>query len=236
MFQPRKTFQSISTAKNSWLTPMLVLSIAVLLSILASGWVQSKAAEAGVIPTPPDFQYWSQDQQAQYMQTYQQRQGPVFLYLLPALGNLTTIWLGLLILGGLLHLVITLLGGRGDTSASMNIIAWANIPLALRELVRAAYTLVSQKTITQPGLSGFVDTTPGGFSFFWSAILALIDIYLIWQIILMIVGVRTITGISRSKAVLGALIVIILVVVGQALISFGLSSLGSLSFTRPFFF
>lgn len=221
---------------SSWLTPMLILTLLALMGIFASGWLRGQAALTGQIPTPPDYQYWSADQQAQYMQSYSASQGPTFLYGLPALSSLASIWLGWLVVGGLLHLIITLMGGSGGTSASMHIVAWANIPLALRELVRILYLLIGQKTILSTGLSGFIDTSAGGFSLFWAALLALMDIYLIWQIILMIYGARIVSGMSTSKALIGVGITMLLVILALALIGYGVNSLSGLSITRPFYF
>lgn len=236
LFRPRKAFETISANGGTWLTPMLILTVTILLSVFASGWVQSKAALSGEIPTPPDFQYWTPDQQAQYMQSYQSQQSPFFLYGLPTMSGLTSAWLGWLVVGGMMHLVITLLGGRGGTSVTMTIVAWANLPFAVLKLVRAGYMFFAQHLITSAGLSGFIDTTSGGASLFWSALLALIDIYLIWHLVLLVFAVRSSTGISTSKALIGAGLVVIIALLSQALIGFGLSSLGSLSFTRPFFF
>lgn len=39
-------------------------------------------------------------------------------------------------MGGLLHLVLTMLGGRDSTGGALNIVAWAALPFALRDLVR----------------------------------------------------------------------------------------------------
>lgn len=234
--QPRQTFQLIAAGGSSWLTPMLVFTIASLLSIFAAGWLQGQAAATGVIPTPPDFEYWSAEQQTQYMQSYSASQGPTFLYGLPALSSLMRIWLGWLVIGGLLHLIITLIGGSGGTSASMHIVAWSNIPLALRELIRAGYMILAQKAIQNTGLSGFIDTAAGGSSLFWAALLSLIDIYLIWQYILLIIGARTVAGIPSTKAVIGISITMAIVILSLALVGYGFGSLSGLSISRPFFF
>ncbi len=235
-FKPRSTFQAVAGNSGSWLTPMLVLTLLTLISVFASGWQQSQAAQSGQIPTPPDYQYWTADQQAQYMQSYQSRQGPVFLYGIPALTNLAGAWFGWLVLGGLLHLLVTLMGGRGDTSTSMNIVAWASLPIGLRELVRALYLFFTQHAIAKTGLSGFVDTSAGGASLFVASLLALVDLYLLWQIVLLIIGVRSATSIPAVKTVACVLTTMLLIVLAQALIGYGWASLGSLSITRPFFF
>ena len=41
----------------------------------------------GEITYPPDYQYYTPEQQAQYMQAIQSTQGPVFVYVLPSIAS-----------------------------------------------------------------------------------------------------------------------------------------------------
>lgn len=236
IFKPRQTFANITSQAGTWLTPILVLTITILVHVLASGWVNQQIAATGVIPTPPDFQYWNQEMQTQYMQSQQVRQGPVFLYVIPAIGALSAAWIGWLIVGGMLHLVTTLLGGRGETSVAINLVAWANLPFAIRELVRGFYLLITKRAIGAEGLAGFVDASNGGAGVFLVSLLALVDIYLVWHVILMAIGVNSHTGLSAGKATVGAVSVVAIVVLVQALFGYLFSQLSALSIVRPFFF
>ena len=65
------------------------------------------------------------------------------------------LWVGWIVLGGLLHLGSTLLGGRGSMQGALNITAWATLPFALRDLLQTVYMLSASHAITSPGLSGF---------------------------------------------------------------------------------
>ncbi len=234
---PRQAFQNISRqSKSLWITPLLILTCLVLANTLVSGRVKNQAALSGEISYPPDFQYYTPEQQAQYMQAIQSTQSPVFVYVLPALGSLLGVWISWLILGGILHLVTTLLGGRGSTVISMNIVAWASLPLAVRALVQIIYMLAAHKLIGSPGLSGFSPAGDSGLVLFTSHVLELIDIYIVWQVILLVVGVRISTALSPSKSILGVLVVFILIVALQAGLAYASSLLGNLSITRPFFF
>ena len=236
IFKPKQTFASITSQASSWFTPMLVLTLAVLIHVLASGWVNQQIAATGVIPTPPDFQYWNQEMQNQYMQSQQVRQGSVFLYVIPAIGALSAAWIGWLIVGGMLHLATTLLGGRGETSASINLVAWANLPFAIREVVRGIYLLATRQPIAAEGLAGFVDSASGSAAVFLVSLLALVDIYLIWHVVLMAIGVHSHTRLPAGKATIGAASVVLIVVLIQALFGYLFSQLSALSVVRPFFF
>lgn len=237
LFRPGQTFTHLfSQRRGGWQLPMLALTLAVLLNTLAAGWLNQKAAMAGEIPLPPDFQYWMPEQQEQYMLSQQVRQGPVFHYVIPSIAALSGAWLGWLLVGGMLHLAMTLLGGRGETGVTMNLVAWASLPLALRQLVQAAYHLIAQKTIAYSGLSGFIDPASEGVAAFLGNLLALVDVYLIWHILLLILGVRIYTHLSRGKAALGVFIVIGLVLLAQAAFGYLLDQVSQLAIIRPYFF
>jgi hypothetical protein len=237
VFHPRRAFQNISSSTNAvWLTPLLILSCLVLINVLVLGRLKSQAALIGEISYPPDFQYYTPEQQAQYTQAIQSTQGPVFVYVLPAITSLLGVWFGWLILGGILHLVTTLLGGRGNTAISMNIVAWGSLPLAVRAIVQIIYMLISNKIISNPGLSGFSPVGDSGWLIFIGQILRLIDIYIIWQILLLILGVRLSAGLTTTKSSSGVIFTVMLILLLQAGISYLGSLLGNLTITRPFFF
>ncbi len=234
---PRRIFQKISTTQKAiWITPLLILSFLVLVNVLVAGRIKNQAAMSGEITYPPDYQYWSPEQQAQYMQAIQSTQGPVFVYVLPAIAALIGVWIGWLILGGIMHFVTTLLGGRGSTVSSMNIVAWGSMPLALRALVQIIYMLVTNKLISSPGLSGFSPVGDSGGLIFVSQILKLLDVFIIWQVLLMILGIRRSTALSAAKSIFGVVLSVVIILLLKAGFSYATSMLSNLSITRPFFF
>jgi hypothetical protein len=236
LFHPQRAFARI-TALNLgvWFTPLLILTLTTLLRVAVAGWVRQNFAVAGEMPLPPDFQYYSPEQQAQFMQAMQSTQGPVFIYVFPAISGLLSIWLGWLLVGGLLHLVLTMLGGRGDTMSAMNLVAWASLPFAARDLVRVAALVVSRQPIGSPGLAGFAPADTSGFMAYLAAWLPLIDFYLIWHMVLLVVGVRLGSSLSVGKAIGGPVVTVLLVLALWALVSFLVGQLGSLTVIRPFF-
>jgi hypothetical protein len=237
LFHPRRAFQRISSASYAiWLTPLLILSCLVLINVLVAGRLKNQAALKGEISYPPDFQYYTPEQQAQYTQAIQSTQGPVFVYVLPAITSLLGIWIGWLLLGGILHLVTTLFGGRGSTVLSMNIVGWGSLPFAIRALVQIVYMLITNKIISSPGLSGFSPTGDASWLVFLGLILRLIDIYIIWQIFLLILGVRLSTGLNTTKSSFGVILAVLIILLLQTGLSYLSSVLGNLTITRPFFF
>ena len=230
-FHPRQVFQEISMEpRATWLTPMLLLTITAILVVVVAGFLKTRAAMMGEVQLPRDWQYWTPEMQNNYMQAQQATQGPVFMYIIPLVGSLTALWLGWLLLAGLLHFGSTLVGGRGSMQSALNIVAWASLPFAVRDLLRIAFMLVARHAITSPGLSGFTSSTG-----FVAQLLTRADIFLIWNVILLVIGFALADGLSRGKAVGGVLVVIVLVLLAQAGLGALSSGFGGLAVQRPFF-
>jgi hypothetical protein len=231
LFRPRRGFQEIaSESRATWLTPMLLLSITAILVVVVAGYLKSRAAMMGEIQLPPDWEFWTPEMQNNFMQAQQATQGPVFLYIMPMIGSLTGLWVGWLLLAALLHFGSTLLGGRGSMQSALNIVAWASLPFAVRDILRIVFMLAAGHAIISPGLSGFT-STPG----FVSQLLMRLDIFLLWQMVLLVIGLALTDGLPRGKAVTGVLVVIALVLLAQAGMGALASSFGGLAVQRPFF-
>jgi len=236
LFKPRQIFTEIANqSKAVWFLPMLILSLTSVAEVLASGWLKRLAALAGQVTLPPDFEFYTPEQQAQVMQAIEASSGPTFMYVFPTLVVLIKIWLGWLLVGALIHLVLTLIGGRGHTRSTMNIVAWATLPFALRALVRAIALLGTRQLITNPGLSGFAPADGLDMSLYLIALLGLVDIYLFWHWGLLALGSRAVSNLTLGKAWAGILFLMTLLTALQALITFGLQKAGGLTIIRPFF-
>jgi hypothetical protein len=229
LLRPRQIFTATTVEpRSTWLTPMLVLSLTALLVVLVSGYLRTRAAMLGEIPLPPDWQYWSPDMQNNYMQAQQLTQGKVFMYVIPLVSAWSGLWVGWIILGGLLHLGSTLLGGRGSMQSALNIAAWASLPAAVRDILRIIYMLSASHAITSPGLSGFATSA------FWSQVLARTDIFLIWTMALLIIGFSIGDGLPRGKAFVGVVMVMLILLVAQAGLGTMIAGLSGAAVQRPF--
>jgi hypothetical protein len=237
LLQPRKSFTHIATETRAiWLTPLLLLSLTALMTAGAAGWLREQAAASGEIQLPPDFQYYSPEQQAQILQALEATSSPVFLYVFPAFITLTSVWAGWLLTGGLVHLALTMLGGRGEMSKTLNLVAWAGVPYMIRDVIRTGAMLTSSQLVMNPGLSGFITPGAAGSNFFLASFLSLVDAYLIWHIALMVIGAKATSEISTGKAFAGIILSVALILALRAGIASGVSFLGSLTITRPFYF
>jgi hypothetical protein len=235
--RPRKTFADIAgKAKGTWLTPLLLLSITEIAAVLVAGPIKIAIAQMQGPNLPPDYQYFTPEDQERFLQAAQATQGPVFIYVFPSILALGRVWFGWLLVGGMLHLFLTMLGGRGNTGTTMNLVAWGGLPFAIRDLVRIISMLVTHQIINHPGVTGFAPAGDSGMSIFLNKLFAYFDFYLLWHIILLVVGVRVATGLGLSKTWTGTLITFVIVLSLQALIGYLASLLGGLTVVRPFLF
>lgn len=229
LLHPRQGVQQLAAeAKPAWSTPMLVLSLTLLLAILAGGFLKARAAAMGEVTLPADWQWWTPEMQNNYMQAMQATQGPVFVYVIPAVMGLVKLWLGWLILGGLLHLASTLLGGRGSMASALNIAAWASLPFALRDLLRVMYMLIAGQAIASPGLSGFAEAA------FVSQLLANVDVFLFWHAFLLVLALAAAGSLPKGRALAGVAAVLAVLLLAQAGLGALGASLGGMMITRPF--
>jgi hypothetical protein len=218
LFQPQRTFSEIADeARASWLTPMFALSISAALVVFVSGFLKARAAMMGEVTLPPDWQYWTPDMQNNFMQAQQATQGAVFVYVMPLVSALVALWLGWLILSGLLHLGSTLLGGRGTMQSALSVVGWSSLPFLVRDVLRVLFMLLAGHAIVSPGLSGFA-----GSAVFLAKILSQLDIFFVWNAFLLIVGLGIADGLPKNKAIFGVVAVLLILL-------FALAGMGALT-------
>jgi hypothetical protein len=236
LIKPRSTFEKIlNDPLTNWITPILIIMAAVVLQVIIAGMLTANASASGEVNFPPSFQYYTPEQQAQLQKAMSVSNGPVFTYIFPIILSIAKIWLGWLFVGAGLHLLRTLMGGRGTSRSILNMVAWAGLPFAIREIIQASYMLLSQELIRYPGLSGFAPMEVGTFNLFIAELLKQVDIYWIWHVALLILGARLYKDLAPVKAVASVLLIQILAVGIQTLPGLLAAQLGNLTIIRPFF-
>jgi hypothetical protein len=235
LYRPRRTINQIVQHDTAvWLAPLLLITVFALLMVVAGGPIR-QASSQNQATMPPDYEYYPPEWQQQYQEGFAVRQGVVFIYVFPALGILAQVWLGWFLVGSLLHLGLTLAGSRNSNTSMLNLIAWASIPFIFRYIVQAIALLITKNAIVNPGLSGFVSMGQNGFSLFSRSLLSLVDIYLIWYFVLLLIGVVVLAKISRVKAIIVTLVISLVLLAVQALPGFLMTLFGGVQ-TQRFFF
>jgi hypothetical protein len=235
LFRPRSAMSHIVESNRAiWRTPLVLLMLAVVAQAVMAGSLKAAAAAAGEMALPPDFEFYAPEQQAQFMQAATATNNPTFNYVLPALGAALGVFVLWFIVGWLLHLILTLLGGRGTSRAALNVAAWAALPALVRSLVQLVAMLATDQLIAAPGLSGFAPAGEGFVNALLSGMLSHVDIYLLWQIVLLYIGVRLSSQLPGLKCWLAILLTIAITLALRALPAAILAQFGGLTVIRPF--
>jgi len=234
LVKPKRTLDAIlDEPKPNGLTPLLALGVIGFIEILVAGPIKKLAIQMGT-NVPPGFEYYSPEQQQQFLQAQASQTSPLFLYVFPTLGLIIGILLTWFLLRSILHLSLTMAGSRGKSLLSGNLAAWSFTPLILRSVVRSIAMLATKSTISVTGLSSLITPT-NGLGQFAYAFLALIDIFLLWQVVLVFIGSEKISNLHRSKAWGVSALAFFILLLLLALPGFIGAQLSGLSFTRMFF-
>jgi hypothetical protein len=214
LLRPRATFARIgSQTVGVWLAPLLLLTVFAVARAVVTGNVQQALMAAGPIEAPPDL---PPEQAGQFQQAQSFAANPLFVYVFPSLLAVAGVWIGWLLVGGLLHLLLTLLGGRGSTRSALNVVAWASLPFVVRDLVRIVFMLATRQLITNPGLAGFAPQDGGVLTACAIGVFGQVDLYLIWHIVLIGLGVRASDQLPRAKAWAGAALTVLAIALLRA--------------------
>lgn len=227
--KPRSTLARVNEQEKAvWLAPMLILAIMVLLAVVFAAPIKRVNIQTGVT-IPEDFQWWSQERQQQYLQAQQNLTSPTFMYLFPLLSGLAGYSLFWVICSSLLYLSLTLAGSRTTNQKVSNLIAWAMLPFALRELVKVIVIISSKSLIEEPALSYLVASDATGVMAWLKGILGQVDFYGLLFVIFLFLGAIPLSGLRTSKAILATTVAasLALVLVGlPSVISTALSGMG----------
>jgi hypothetical protein len=227
--KPRSTLARVNEQdKAAWFAPMLILAVMVLLAVVVAAPIKRVNIQTGAT-IPEDFQWWSQDRQQQFLQAQQNLTSPTFMYLFPLISGLAGYLLFWVICSSLLYLSLTLAGSRTTNQKVSNLIAWAMLPFALRELVKVIVIISSKRLIDEPGLSYLVASDATGIMAWLKGILGQVDFYGLLFVVFLFLGALPLSGLRANKAVFAttvALVLVLLLVGLPSVISTALSGLG----------
>lgn len=211
--KPRSTLAKVNKQeKSTRFAPMVILAVMVLLAVVVAAPIKRTNIETGAT-IPDNFQWWSEDQQQQYLQAQQNMTSPTFMYLFPALSSLAGYLLFWLICSSLLYLSLTLAGSRTANQKVSDLIAWAMLPFALRELVKVIVILSSKQLVDDPGLSYLVASDATGLLAWLRGILGQVDAYALLFVIFLYMGAVSLSGLKAKKAVLATTVTLIIMLV-----------------------
>jgi hypothetical protein len=209
---PRRTLQAVAEYNGQgWWLPALILIVLVIAVAVASGPSKARIAREQItqMQSSQTVPGAGQVDPQQLEQTLNFATSPVFTTVLPAATGAIGLVIGWGVQAGLLYLAATVLGGRTRFGAMWGVTLWAAIPFAMRSLLQTGYILFTNQIVQNPGLSGLAQTTSSDplaalkISTGQRALVAglgQVDLFVIWNLILLIVGLAAATHFSHRKA------------------------------------
>lgn len=233
-FKPNKSLSEIAEKNYAvWIAPLCILMLSALILVLVSAPILGGTSQN--VTTPEGFEYYSPEQQQQFQNAVTMGASPVVTIIFPLVAKIIGIWVGWFLLGSIFHLSLTLNGSRSSNRSALNVVAWASMPFFIRDLVQIFAILFTKQLISQPGLSGFMESGLTGFPAYLSALLSFVDIYLIWQMVLMGISAGKISGLIPGKAWLATIIAFIIFLGLKAIPGLIGAQLGTISTGGMFF-
>jgi len=200
LVRPRTTLvKADQRGGASWWLPLLLSLVMVVLPLAVGAPILAREAREAVTASQEQMA----EQRGMEISAEQQEQiesiaaNPLIIVGFPAVAAVFGQIVGWLFWAGALYLAGIALGGRSPFGSMFRVVAWASVPLTLRGVIQTIYILLTGETIANQGLSGFA-----GESVVLNALLSRIDVFLIWRLIVLVIGVGVVTHLSRRKSVL----------------------------------
>jgi len=238
VFSPRKVFQQVLSHKATWLTPLLVISL-----VLAGQAIFNASRSSAGVPTDmmpvEQMPVESMPMKGEIITNSEAYTGegmttettsPAWLSTALAAGQkIGGLWLGWFVLTALLYVALVVSGGQNTFTQALNLTAWSSLPFAIQSLGQIIFALAYPASTSMPqGLAGLVQGMQGAGGTFLGLILQGVNIFLIWQAILMIIGITFMSQIPGRKAFWLVIIAILLYILLAALPGFGMAQLSTL--------
>jgi hypothetical protein len=212
--RPRATLEALRDhGERTWWVPALLAVLLIVLPIAVAAPLTARQTREAVRAAQEQWEEEpSAGDEAQMEQAMSVAASPLITVVFPAAGRVVGQVVGWLAWAGALYLVGMALGGRSTFGHMFRLVVWAWLPFVLRGLLQTVYILLSGQTIANPGLSGLVRdnravgemilTRPSPGQTLLAAFLAKVDLFWMWNLALLVVGVMVFTRLPRRKAVL----------------------------------
>jgi hypothetical protein len=188
----------------AWVTPALLVLVGLVVFSVVSAPLTSelalRQAQQQLASLPPQ----QAEQAAAQMERFT---SPPMIATFSIIGGLVALAVIWLISAGVLYFLGLVAGGEAGFAQSFAILAWSWLPYALRNLIMAAYVAYRGELINQ-GLSFLVatgDQTKDAANWLYG-LLSQVDLFYLWHLILVIVGLAAVGRFSKTKATIVGLV------------------------------
>lgn len=226
--RPRQTFAAVvEHPRWKWALPLVIAIIGVAVAAIISAPHTAEISELAVKTQLANSGLSGSDLQDALDQSARFR-SPGFLAATGAVTGALFLPIGWLLMGGLFYFLSLVIGADELKFGTVfNVVAWATIPLALRNIVQSAAIGLLGKFPVYTGLgalaaSGDLTKDAGNWVL---AVFSFADIFWLWHFGLLVIGLAVVTKFSRTKAFLLALVYALIAIgfaVGGTFLSGGL--------------
>jgi hypothetical protein len=167
LIRPRATLARIvEEDRPSWRAPILLLLLATIAQALLTGSINAAARAGGEVVLPPNSEFWTPEQQAQFLQAATATNNPTFNTSCPRWGRCGC---AADVAGGQLAAApgVDAARRRGTSQGAINVVAWASLPFVVRAVVQIVAMLLTDSVVAGGGLSGFAPAARGRSTSFW---------------------------------------------------------------------
>ncbi len=189
--RPREAFAYISEKPSFWPPLLLRLIVIILFAALSSSVsarmaIEQMQARGASMPA------------AQLEQAKLFIESPIFsvIGIFSAIFTTIIVWL---IMAAIFTLFGSLWGERKEFKISLSMVAFSWIPLVIHNILASIFVATTGKMI-RPGLSSLLSIETLYQPTFLSNMLKYVDVFSIWSIVLLIIGLSTIFKISKGRS------------------------------------
>ena len=235
LIHPRHAFEHVLLRKATWLTPLLVISLLVVAQVLVmetrtfSGADMVPAENIPAEGVPPMGKggggggSLEEGPSPDGMGTETRASSGWKNALLATVSKLAGLWIGWFILTLLLFVALVISGSQGNFSQALNLTAWSSLPYAIQILAQILFLFAYSPGANLPqGLAGLASQVQGQGGQFLGIVFQRVDIFLLWQVILLMVGAVFISQLPAGKTRWLVLLAILVYLVLAALPAFGM--------------
>jgi hypothetical protein len=210
--QPTRAMREAAERPRSWWLPALLLVVGTIALAWVSAPYQMELANERSAQMIERVTANMPEEQAEMVRERSQQLTLPQYWLGTAGVGLVLAALGWAIRGAVIHFSSMALGGTSAWGSTFAIGVWGMLPFFVRDLVRATFVWVNEQAIEHEGLSFLVasgDLLEDSTNLVY-ALLANVDPFALWHVVLLGIGISAATRLSRLKAALLALVVLAL--------------------------
>lgn len=207
--RPGQAMAEAAKRPRAWFVPAVLLVLSMVLLLAVSAPEQIKLANERSAQMIERLTANMSEEQARLVRENARPITPM-TYWLSGLGmGLVMAALGWVLRGAIVHFSSMAAGGTSVWGPTFAVCLWSMLPFFVRDLVQAAYILVSKQLIEYQGLSFLVasgDVLKDSRNLMY-ALLGNVDPFALWHIVLLGIGISAATKLGKGKATFMALVV-----------------------------